>query len=156
METPPPSSHSAHSSLLQHVLLLEQARQQTAMLAGMLTHTSTLKSMLTFTVVTLTHCLCALSLHPLSPHVQPVAAGYGREGRVQRHAVGQQAASPPAIGSDPECTFAPVPPGAAAASGPTATSALPGETLQGTQVHTNTYTNTHMHSNTDTTLCVCV
>ncbi|XP_040918008.1 histone deacetylase 5 isoform X1 [Toxotes jaculatrix] len=32
-ETPPPSSHSAHSSLLQHVLLLEQARQQTAMLA---------------------------------------------------------------------------------------------------------------------------
>uniref|UniRef100_A0A665T7P7 Histone deacetylase n=1 Tax=Echeneis naucrates TaxID=173247 RepID=A0A665T7P7_ECHNA len=28
-----PSSHSAHSSLLQHVLLLEQARQQTAMLA---------------------------------------------------------------------------------------------------------------------------
>uniref|UniRef100_UPI0037E8CC0A histone deacetylase 5 n=1 Tax=Semicossyphus pulcher TaxID=241346 RepID=UPI0037E8CC0A len=33
VETPPPSSHSAHSSLLQHVLLLEQARQQTAMLA---------------------------------------------------------------------------------------------------------------------------
>uniref|UniRef100_A0A3P8NVC6 Histone deacetylase n=1 Tax=Astatotilapia calliptera TaxID=8154 RepID=A0A3P8NVC6_ASTCA len=32
--TPPPSSHSAHSSLLQHVLLLEQARQQTAMLGG--------------------------------------------------------------------------------------------------------------------------
>uniref|UniRef100_A0A669BCA4 Histone deacetylase n=1 Tax=Oreochromis niloticus TaxID=8128 RepID=A0A669BCA4_ORENI len=32
VETPPPSSHSAHSSLLQHVLLLEQARQQTAML----------------------------------------------------------------------------------------------------------------------------
>uniref|UniRef100_A0A674P168 Histone deacetylase n=1 Tax=Takifugu rubripes TaxID=31033 RepID=A0A674P168_TAKRU len=30
---PSPSSHSAHSSLLQHVLLLEQARQQTAMLA---------------------------------------------------------------------------------------------------------------------------
>ncbi|XP_049599818.1 histone deacetylase 5 isoform X1 [Syngnathus scovelli] len=28
-----PSSHSAHSSLLQHVLLLEQARQQTAMLS---------------------------------------------------------------------------------------------------------------------------
>ncbi|XP_054615130.1 histone deacetylase 5 isoform X2 [Dunckerocampus dactyliophorus] len=28
------SSHSAHSSLLQHVLLLEQARQQTAMLSG--------------------------------------------------------------------------------------------------------------------------
>uniref|UniRef100_A0A3Q3NQI5 Histone deacetylase n=1 Tax=Labrus bergylta TaxID=56723 RepID=A0A3Q3NQI5_9LABR len=35
VETPPPSSHSAHSSLLQHVLLLEQARQQTAMLAPM-------------------------------------------------------------------------------------------------------------------------
>lgn len=34
VESPPPSSHSAHSSLLQHVLLLEQARQQTAMLAG--------------------------------------------------------------------------------------------------------------------------
>ncbi|KAM9392525.1 LOW QUALITY PROTEIN: histone deacetylase 5 [Pholidichthys leucotaenia] len=34
-ETPPPSSHSAHSSLLQHVLLLEQARQQTAMLVPM-------------------------------------------------------------------------------------------------------------------------
>ncbi|XP_051905536.1 histone deacetylase 5 isoform X2 [Hippocampus zosterae] len=33
VETPPPSSHSAHSSLLQHVLLLEQARQQSAMLA---------------------------------------------------------------------------------------------------------------------------
>ncbi|XP_034448511.1 histone deacetylase 5 isoform X2 [Hippoglossus hippoglossus] len=33
VETPPTSSHSAHSSLLQHVLLLEQARQQTAMLA---------------------------------------------------------------------------------------------------------------------------
>ncbi|KAM3864294.1 LOW QUALITY PROTEIN: histone deacetylase 5 [Diretmus argenteus] len=33
VEAPPPSSHSAHSSLLQHVLLLEQARQQTAMLA---------------------------------------------------------------------------------------------------------------------------
>uniref|UniRef100_A0A3Q4NBV2 Histone deacetylase n=1 Tax=Neolamprologus brichardi TaxID=32507 RepID=A0A3Q4NBV2_NEOBR len=33
--TPPPSSHSAHSSLLQHVLLLEQARQQTAMLVPM-------------------------------------------------------------------------------------------------------------------------
>uniref|UniRef100_UPI003AB01714 histone deacetylase 5 n=1 Tax=Centroberyx gerrardi TaxID=166262 RepID=UPI003AB01714 len=33
VETPPPSSHSTHSSLLQHVLLLEQARQQTAMLA---------------------------------------------------------------------------------------------------------------------------
>uniref|UniRef100_A0A7N6AJP9 Histone deacetylase n=1 Tax=Anabas testudineus TaxID=64144 RepID=A0A7N6AJP9_ANATE len=33
VETPPPTSHSAHSSLLQHVLLLEQARQQTAMLA---------------------------------------------------------------------------------------------------------------------------
>nr|XP_046270166.1 histone deacetylase 5 isoform X2 [Scatophagus argus]XP_046270167.1 histone deacetylase 5 isoform X2 [Scatophagus argus]XP_046270168.1 histone deacetylase 5 isoform X2 [Scatophagus argus] len=33
VDTPPPSSHSAHSSLLQHVLLLEQARQQTAMLA---------------------------------------------------------------------------------------------------------------------------
>uniref|UniRef100_A0A674P3I1 Histone deacetylase n=1 Tax=Takifugu rubripes TaxID=31033 RepID=A0A674P3I1_TAKRU len=34
VENPAPSSHSAHSSLLQHVLLLEQARQQTAMLAG--------------------------------------------------------------------------------------------------------------------------
>uniref|UniRef100_A0A3B4ZXT5 Histone deacetylase n=1 Tax=Stegastes partitus TaxID=144197 RepID=A0A3B4ZXT5_9TELE len=34
VETPPPSSHSAHSSLLQHVLLLEQARQQTAMLGS--------------------------------------------------------------------------------------------------------------------------
>uniref|UniRef100_A0A7N8XIA4 Histone deacetylase n=1 Tax=Mastacembelus armatus TaxID=205130 RepID=A0A7N8XIA4_9TELE len=33
VDTPPPSSHSTHSSLLQHVLLLEQARQQTAMLA---------------------------------------------------------------------------------------------------------------------------
>ncbi|XP_068606450.1 histone deacetylase 5-like, partial [Brachionichthys hirsutus] len=33
VETPPPGSHSAHSSLLQHVLLLEQARQQTAILA---------------------------------------------------------------------------------------------------------------------------
>ncbi|XP_020782934.1 histone deacetylase 5 isoform X1 [Boleophthalmus pectinirostris] len=33
VETPPPSSHSTHSSLLQHVLLLEQARQQNAMLA---------------------------------------------------------------------------------------------------------------------------
>ncbi|XP_057716953.1 histone deacetylase 5 isoform X1 [Corythoichthys intestinalis] len=32
-ESQPPSSHSAHSSLLQHVLLLEQARQQTAMLS---------------------------------------------------------------------------------------------------------------------------
>uniref|UniRef100_A0AAQ4QKF5 Histone deacetylase n=1 Tax=Gasterosteus aculeatus aculeatus TaxID=481459 RepID=A0AAQ4QKF5_GASAC len=32
-EVEPPSSHSAHSSLLQHVLLLEQARQQTTMLA---------------------------------------------------------------------------------------------------------------------------
>ncbi|XP_061555911.1 histone deacetylase 5 isoform X2 [Phycodurus eques] len=32
VETQPPGSHSAHSSLLQHVLLLEQARQQTAML----------------------------------------------------------------------------------------------------------------------------
>uniref|UniRef100_A0AAV2KKR8 Histone deacetylase n=1 Tax=Knipowitschia caucasica TaxID=637954 RepID=A0AAV2KKR8_KNICA len=32
VETPPPSSHSTHSSLLQHVLLLEQARQQNAML----------------------------------------------------------------------------------------------------------------------------
>ncbi|XP_028267288.1 histone deacetylase 5 isoform X2 [Parambassis ranga] len=35
VEAPPPSSHSAHSSLLQHVLLLEQARQQTAMLVPM-------------------------------------------------------------------------------------------------------------------------
>ncbi|KAM4530339.1 histone deacetylase 5 isoform 2-T2 [Odontesthes bonariensis] len=35
VETPPPTSHSAHSSLLQHVLLLEQARQQTAMLVPM-------------------------------------------------------------------------------------------------------------------------
>ncbi|XP_038163788.1 histone deacetylase 5 isoform X1 [Cyprinodon tularosa] len=35
VETPPPNSHSAHSSLLQHVLLLEQARQQTAMLGPM-------------------------------------------------------------------------------------------------------------------------
>ncbi|XP_069033746.1 histone deacetylase 5 isoform X2 [Embiotoca jacksoni] len=34
-ETPPPTSHLAHSSLLQHVLLLEQARQQTAMLVPM-------------------------------------------------------------------------------------------------------------------------
>ncbi|XP_024920202.1 histone deacetylase 5 isoform X2 [Cynoglossus semilaevis] len=33
VESTPTSSHSAHSSLLQHVLLLEQARQQTAMLA---------------------------------------------------------------------------------------------------------------------------
>uniref|UniRef100_H3D919 Histone deacetylase n=1 Tax=Tetraodon nigroviridis TaxID=99883 RepID=H3D919_TETNG len=33
VDTPASSSHSAHSSLLQHVLLLEQARQQTAMLA---------------------------------------------------------------------------------------------------------------------------
>nr|XP_043906786.1 histone deacetylase 5 isoform X1 [Solea senegalensis] len=33
VESSPTSSHSAHSSLLQHVLLLEQARQQTAMLA---------------------------------------------------------------------------------------------------------------------------
>lgn len=44
METSAPTSHSAHSSLLQHVLLLEQARQQTAMLAGMAqtcTHTYT-------------------------------------------------------------------------------------------------------------------
>ncbi|XP_061829750.1 histone deacetylase 5 isoform X2 [Nerophis lumbriciformis] len=32
-ETPPSGAHSAHSSLLQHVLLLEQARQQTAMLS---------------------------------------------------------------------------------------------------------------------------
>uniref|UniRef100_A0A8C6PT75 Histone deacetylase n=1 Tax=Nothobranchius furzeri TaxID=105023 RepID=A0A8C6PT75_NOTFU len=31
-ESPTPTSHSAHSSLLQHVLLLEQARQQTALL----------------------------------------------------------------------------------------------------------------------------
>uniref|UniRef100_A0A3Q3G9M7 Histone deacetylase n=1 Tax=Kryptolebias marmoratus TaxID=37003 RepID=A0A3Q3G9M7_KRYMA len=35
VETPPQTSHSAHSSLLQHVLLLEQARQQTAMLVPM-------------------------------------------------------------------------------------------------------------------------
>uniref|UniRef100_A0A3Q2P776 Histone deacetylase n=1 Tax=Fundulus heteroclitus TaxID=8078 RepID=A0A3Q2P776_FUNHE len=35
VEAPPPTSHSAHSSLLQHVLLLEQARQQTAMLVPM-------------------------------------------------------------------------------------------------------------------------
>uniref|UniRef100_A0A3P9ML65 Histone deacetylase n=1 Tax=Oryzias latipes TaxID=8090 RepID=A0A3P9ML65_ORYLA len=32
VEAPPPTSHSTHSSLLQHVLLLEQARQQSAML----------------------------------------------------------------------------------------------------------------------------
>uniref|UniRef100_A0A1A8BX59 Histone deacetylase n=1 Tax=Nothobranchius kadleci TaxID=1051664 RepID=A0A1A8BX59_NOTKA len=32
VESPAPTSHSAHSSLLQHVLLLEQARQQTALL----------------------------------------------------------------------------------------------------------------------------
>ncbi|KAF7201081.1 histone deacetylase 5 isoform X2 [Nothobranchius furzeri] len=32
VESPTPTSHSAHSSLLQHVLLLEQARQQTALL----------------------------------------------------------------------------------------------------------------------------
>ncbi|XP_047212165.1 histone deacetylase 5-like isoform X2 [Girardinichthys multiradiatus] len=32
VETSTPTSHSAHSSLLQHVLLLEQARQQTALL----------------------------------------------------------------------------------------------------------------------------
>ncbi|XP_028310241.1 histone deacetylase 5 isoform X1 [Gouania willdenowi] len=35
VEAPPPSSHTAHSSLLQHVLLLEQARQQCAMLVPM-------------------------------------------------------------------------------------------------------------------------
>ncbi|XP_055050480.2 histone deacetylase 5 isoform X3 [Misgurnus anguillicaudatus] len=32
-DTEPPNSHSSHSSLLQHVLLLEQARQQSALLA---------------------------------------------------------------------------------------------------------------------------
>ncbi|KAK5914673.1 hypothetical protein CgunFtcFv8_009096 [Champsocephalus gunnari] len=35
VETPPPTSHSAHSSLLQHVLLLEQARQQTLLAVPM-------------------------------------------------------------------------------------------------------------------------
>lgn len=29
-----PNSHAGHNSLLQHVLLLEQARQQSALLAG--------------------------------------------------------------------------------------------------------------------------
>ena len=76
-----------------------------------------------------THCLSAVTLQQLSPHVQPVTAGYGREGRVQWHADGQQTASPSALGSDPECTFAPVSPSPAAAGGPTATPALPGETL---------------------------
>ncbi len=105
-----------------------------------------------------THCLSAMTLHPLSPHVQPVAAGYSRERRVQRHACGQQAASPPAIGSDPECTFAPVPPGPPAAGGPAATPALLGETLQGTHVLTHTHTHTHIRmctrSHTDIPLCV--
>lgn len=71
----------------------------------------------------------------LSPHVQSVAAGYGGERRLRRHAGGQQAASPSAAGPYPECTFAPVAPGPPAAGGPTATPALPGETLQGTRVH---------------------
>lgn len=87
-----------------------------------------------------------MTLHPISPHVQPVAAGYGRERCIQWHAGGQQAASPSAIGSDPECTFAPVPPGPAAARGPTATPALPGETLQGTHVHTHIHTHARIHA----------
>lgn len=87
-----------------------------------------------------------MTLHTLSPHVQPVAPGDGRERRVQRHARGQQAASPSATGSDPECTFASVPPGPAAAGCPTATPALPGETLQGSHVHAHTHIHTHTHT----------
>lgn len=146
MEAPAPSSHSAHSSLLQHVLLLEQARQQTAMLAGTHKCTSKLKSVLA-SMVESTHCVqLIVFLHTLSAHVQPVATGYGRKRRVQWHAVGQQAASPSAIGSDTECTFATVPPGPAAAGGPTAAPTLPGETLQGTHNHTQTHTRIHMHA----------
>ena len=86
----------------------------------------------------------AVTLHPHSPHVQPVAAGYGRARRVRWHAGRQQAASPSTAGSNPECTFAPVPAGPAAAGGSAATPALPGETLQGTHVRTHTLMQIHM------------
>lgn len=81
-----------------------------------------------------------MTLHPLSPNVQPVAAGYGRERRVQWYAGREQAAPPSTTGSNPECTFAPVPTGPAAAGGSAAAPALPGETLQGTHIHTQTHT----------------
>lgn len=87
LDNPAPSSHSAHSSLLQHVLLLEQARQQTAMLAG------TPKSMLAQTIILL-YPRVLTDFSTLSPHVQPVSASYGGERRVRRNADRQQAASP--------------------------------------------------------------
>lgn len=46
-----PNSHSSHNSLLQHVLLLEQARQQNALLAGN-THTHTVTHICTGNRVT--------------------------------------------------------------------------------------------------------
>lgn len=92
-------------------------------------------------------------LRPLSPHVQPIAAGHSREGRVQWHTVGQQAASPSAPGPYPECTPAPVPSGAAATRGSAATPALSGETLQGPQV-AQTQQEMHTNSGTDSALGV--
>lgn len=93
METAAPSSHSAHSSLLQHVLLLEQARQQTAMLAGTHTHTQQarskcIKSLLTsmqwfasssllfFSDPPTNQCPCTASRHWLRQRGEcPVACG---------------------------------------------------------------------------------
>lgn len=77
---------------------------------------------------------------PSSSHVQSVATGYSRERCFQRHADGQQAASPSAAGSDTERPFATVAPGSAAAGGSAATPTFPGETLQGTQDYTHTHT----------------
>lgn len=44
-EAPPPANSHSPSSLLQHVLLLEQARQQSALLAGNLTPNNTLHTL---------------------------------------------------------------------------------------------------------------
>lgn len=130
VESTPTSSHSAHSSLLQHVLLLEQARQQTAMLAGMYTHTHT---------HTCSGGHTSNTVHSVSStHVQPITTGDGRKRRGQWHALRQQVASPSAAGPYPECTSASVPPGPAAAGGSAAAPALPGETLQGADVQFTT------------------
>lgn len=155
METPPPSSHSAHSSLLQHVLLLEQARQQTAMLGGANTIAHTAHTQKFTTAPNSSPFSVTLDLS--SAHVQPIAAGYGRERCVGWHAGRQQAASPPAAGSYAERTFAPVPPGPAATGGSTAAPSLPGEALQGR--HNYTHTHTQMSTRADSHIifvCLCV
>ncbi|CDQ72957.1 unnamed protein product [Oncorhynchus mykiss] len=134
--TQAPNSHSSHSSLLQHVLLLEQARQQSALLSGTSTNIYLYSyipaSRVFYLQVNIDKYILpllkhiSLTLPPSSPHIRSVSVGDGGPG-VQQYAHGEQATTSPAPEPHTVCTPPPEPPGPAAARHAAAAPALPGE-----------------------------